>query len=88
MQGRAIFLRNELFGDGHGFHFGQTNLRLFASLQQSKLGLRLLSQIDVMFFMEIFSHKIEQQVVDIIPAQLCITLAGQHFDHTRFQADN
>ena len=82
MQRSACAGRDEWQGDLCLHHGREILLRLFACFLQTLHRHLIVSQIDAVFLLEGIDHPVDDDIVEIIAAQMRITICGQYFKCT------
>lgn len=88
MQPRAVLLGNELFLDFSHRFIGECSLGFLDRAEDSGVGRQRPSQVDAVLLGKTVADPVEQQLVEIVPAQAGIAVAGQHFHHVAFDLDD
>ena len=74
--------------DVGGSGAGQLDLCLFSSFLQALCSHLILAQVDVVFLLEIFSHPVDDALVEVIAAQVGITIGSQNFSNAIAHLDD
>ena len=77
MQGLAVLLGDELLLDAGEGMVRQLPLGRLRRAQHAGLGNELLAQVDAMLLLETVADVLEQQIVEVVAAELGVAVAGR-----------
>ena len=88
MLGAVGISRDERQVDVGGGSAGQLDLGLLGSLLQALGSHLVLAQVDVVLALEVLSHPVDDALVEVITAQVGITVGGQNFGNAVAHLDD
>ena len=84
IEGLSVLLCDEFLLDGGDGVIRQPLLGIFGGTQDARLGGRRLPQVDAVFALERIADVVQQQLVEIVAAQLGVAVTGHDLDHAVF----